>query len=242
MNLQERITNKEIQIGKLVAKFDRYSREASEEFLSIVNQFLRTGDRTKIHEYFKTHSQWSTDYDLYRTASDLFDSRITLQKYNQQLKDQQNREATLNQLPETLVEFKNNLIKHWDEFDLYKRSRIKELYREAEKLPLSDYREATHKIRSTWGANWYQFMHLSDTEIHKNNVKDSEALILNLIDRVITKCGQIINTDGLYLNRDNSGYTIINGTITGTSGTAKIESIGAGGYNIQRYHIRVLVK
>lgn len=34
----------------------------------------------------------------------------------------------------------------------------------------------------------------------------------------------------------------ITGKIVGEKSSVKIESIGAGGYNIQRYHIRVLVK
>ena len=63
-----------------------------------------------------------------------------------------------------------------------------------------------------------------------------------MINRVIEKTGKIIDASGLCTDRDNSGYTIINGKIIGETGTARIESIGAGGYNIQRYHIRVLVK
>ena len=240
--LQEKITNKENQIKKLVAKFDKYSKLVSEEFLSLINQFLRTGDRTNIREYTKTHSRWNylegSDYDLYHTASDLYDARKTLEKYNKQLKAETDKQSTLNELPAVIVEFKNQLITRWDEFDMWKREQIKLEYDNRS----IDYDTRRRNLNNKWGRGWYDFMYISDSKIHKNNVRDADNLILNMINRVIEKTGKITDASGLYTDRDNSGYTIINGKIIGETGTAKIESIGAGGYNIMRYHIRVLVK
>jgi len=237
MELQERITNKENQIKKLVLKYDKYSKLVSEEFLTLCNQFLRTGDRTQIREYtarVNPRFKWldGPDEDLYRTASDLYDARNTLDRYLKQLKAEEDKQATLSELPEVIIEFKENLITRWDRYDLWKQNEIKK-----------DRAILTPKeMREKWGHHYFDFIYYTSEEIHKSNVKDAEELVLNLINRTIEITGQITDCSYLYLDQDNSGYTIINGLVIGKNGKARVESIGAGGYNIQRYHIRVLVK
>ncbi len=105
-----------------------------------------------------------------------------------------------------------------------------------------EYKEYRNMMYEKWGRNYRDAAYISSEDIHKSNVKDAENLILNLINRVTDKVGQIIDTKYLRLDRDNAGYSIINGRIIGTKGECRVESILAGGYNIQRYHIRVLVK
>ena len=241
--LQKRISDKEIAIEKLVKKFDKYSKLVSEEFLALVNQFLRTGDRTAIREYtVRTNPtfRWldGADEDLYRTASELYDARITLEKYLKQLKAEENKNATLDSMPEVLIQFRDNLIERWDRFDAWKKEQIKKEYRDNS----IEYHQRCYNIRTKWGSDWYSFMDLTQDQIHKANVNAADALILNMINRTIEICGTITNCEELYLDQDNQGYLIINGIVIGENGRCRIESIGAGGYNIQRYHIRVLVK
>ena len=59
----------------------------------------------------------------------------------------------------------------------------------------------------------------------------------NIIERTNTIVGQI--TDASNLSVGASGD--LNGYIIGTNGTAKVTTIGAGGYNIQCYHFRTLI-
>ena len=101
-----------------------------------------------------------------------------------------------------------------------------------------DYHEFWKKYRS-YG---YNLMHTSDEEIEKENKKAIDNLILNLLNRVIEKTGKITDTKYLKVTSGNNGYAVINGIILGEKGRAVVESIGAGGYNIQKYHIRTLVK
>ena len=56
--------------------------------------------------------------------------------------------------------------------------------------------------------------------------------------RVNAKCGKIIDASDLYISINGQ----LNGKIVGEKGTAKVETITAGGYNIQVLHYRVLVK
>jgi hypothetical protein len=59
-----------------------------------------------------------------------------------------------------------------------------------------------------------------------------------LVSRVENKAGAIKDASGLYIGSNGS----INGFIIGEKQTVEVETIFAGGYNIQRLHYRVLVK
>lgn len=81
----------------------------------------------------------------------------------------------------------------------------------------------------------------SDETIAEDCRKDADCLILDFMARTEKKCGKLTDTKHLYLNNSNFGVCL-NGYVEGEKGTAHIESIMAGGYNIQCRHIRVLVK
>ena len=49
--------------------------------------------------------------------------------------------------------------------------------------------------------------------------------------------GTITDASALYIGPEGD----INGYIVGTEGEAKIQTIGAGGYNIQCFHFRTLI-
>lgn len=68
--------------------------------------------------------------------------------------------------------------------------------------------------------------------------KEKVSKRLMLLERVKKITGVI--QDACYLTLGPNGE--INGYIIGESGTASVETISAGGYNIQCYHFRVLVK
>ena len=58
-----------------------------------------------------------------------------------------------------------------------------------------------------------------------------------LVDKVTKYTGEITDVSDLHIGRDGT----LNGIVEGQSGKARIETIGAGGYNIQCYHYRCLV-
>lgn len=59
-----------------------------------------------------------------------------------------------------------------------------------------------------------------------------------LIERVTKVVGEIEDCSNLHFGRDDG----INGIVKGKKASAKVNTIEAGGYNIQCYHYRVLVK
>ena len=66
-------------------------------------------------------------------------------------------------------------------------------------------------------------------------------MILDLIRRVKDITGEITDWSGIQATIGAQGFTVLNGYVIGKEGRARVESILAGGYNIQRLHVRVLV-
>lgn len=240
MDLQERITNKKSQIAKMERNLVKYV--VDDEFTAMCDRYFETRDMSELKQYKIQHNMFCLP-EYYSKRYALEDAKATLAKYEKQLKAEEDKNATLQSLPESVVEFRDELIKNWDRYDIWKRDEISKEYDTLSDIKNYDERkEARNKIIARWGRNYYEFMYLKDDKIHEQNVKDANTLIINMIDRVVSIVGQITDTKYLTLDRDNSGYSIINGRIIGTEGTATINSILAGGYNIQRLHVRVLVK
>lgn len=243
--IKNRIAKKEEEIAKLVAKVNKYSELVSEEFLAIINQYLEDGQFAPVKEYrIRTYPNscmlHGSDYDLYAAANNLYNARITLSKYHKQLEAEVAKENTINEMPEVLVQFKNNLIERWDRYDEWKKNAIcEDMKKERE---FESYKDYKHMMIEKWGRNYMEFTYLSSEQIHKDNVQAAETIVLNLLERTVDIAGKITDCKCLRIDVDNQGYSIINGIVIGEKGKARVESIGAGGYNIQRYHIRVLVK
>lgn len=73
--------------------------------------------------------------------------------------------------------------------------------------------------------------------LEKTIEEEKTAKLVDLIARINSVVGTITDASGLYI----SGKGDINGIIVGTEGKAKVETITAGGYNIQCLHYRTLI-
>jgi hypothetical protein len=78
---------------------------------------------------------------------------------------------------------------------------------------------------------------LRDDAIHKKVSKEAANKKKILLSRIEAAVGTIENSD-LYIGHNGE----INGTVFGSKANATVQTIYAGGYNIQRLHYRVLVK
>lgn len=74
-------------------------------------------------------------------------------------------------------------------------------------------------------------------KINKVIEREAERKYISFLERIKKAVGKTLDCSGLYIG-DNAE---INGIVKGELGRAKVETIGAGGYNIQCYHYRVLV-
>lgn len=87
---------------------------------------------------------------------------------------------------------------------------------------------------------------IDDEKLEKILDEEIDNLYLRMINQVTEKVGEITDASNLSIGAKGE----INGIIIGTNGKAKIETIGAGGYNVgqivnvrqgQRFHFRTLV-
>ena len=77
-----------------------------------------------------------------------------------------------------------------------------------------------------------------EEELEKLLCQDVDAMRLDLYYRCTAAVGVLTDTANLYVGNNGS----LNGFVVGENGKALVETITAGGYNIQRLHYRVLIK
>ena len=101
-----------------------------------------------------------------------------------------------------------------------------------------DYVREMDKVRKMYGhAVVDKYLGASDAELRSDAESYADGYIMNLINRVTKYIGEITDFSNLYLTGP-----AINGIVIGERGKVHVETILAGGYNIQCLHNRVLVK
>lgn len=170
--------------------------------------------------------------DIKRNEEQIEECKATLEKYEKQLAGELEKEATfIKEVPQAMKDCESMLIEEWDEGDKRLRAYYKEQYKEL------GYREFTKKFNHSN----YDFISITDEQIHNSNVKAARNFVLDLLNRVKEVTGEVTDWAGVRLEAGNT-FPVLNGIVKGKEGTAEVESIYAGGYNIQRLHIRTLVK
>lgn len=82
----------------------------------------------------------------------------------------------------------------------------------------------------------------TDEQLRESNLRDANAMIDNFLFRVEKAVGKAADFSLLRVRNGNSMEgAAINGYVTGENGRAKVQTAAAGGWNIQRFHYRVLV-
>lgn len=110
---------------------------------------------------------------------------------------------------------------------LKKREKFVNAYEEARREYSKFYQEKASSI--IWS---------SITPLSKAIDREVASKKLKLLNQIEKKIGAIVDASNLYFGYDDG----INGIIIGEKGKARVETIYAGGYNIQCLHFRVLVK
>lgn len=173
------------------------------------------------------------EYRIYSRKEDL---RTSLVKLNELEKIEKGWEEKLvkakaeaekvSAIPPKFLKYIEDLTKEWDEWDKNRKETLKKEYYEL------GYREFIKK----YDYAKYTFIWTHEDETHLRNRRASEDLIKDLFARVERYIGTPDDFDYLYVNGFN-----LNGYVSGKGGKVTVHSILAGGYNIQRLHVRVLV-
>lgn len=176
-------------------------------------------------------ARWAEE-DVDRLTKEIVRLEEKIENAKDRLAKAEAKDGVLTEMPEAMKQLRDFLIGHWDETD---NRRHASLY---EKLKEMGYTEFVKKFKY----NAYQFVKYETPEtIHKANVREADNMIFNTIERVGEITGKITDCKELTAAPGNGGLLLLNGYIEGEKGTATLNSIYAGGYNIQRLHVRVLV-
>ena len=223
--LKERITGAEAKIAKKEATIQKKTewiekKEAQLDKLS--------GDKKEL-------ALWDIDHwkdDIKRLNKEIAETEKTLETYHKQLAGEiAKEEILLKDIPESVRSMQTELVTKWDEWDIERRNKLQADYKEL------GYTEFKKKYRNYSDMT---FRTLTDEQIHNQNEQEAKALILDLYYRVRKITGEITDWSYIRATQGTQGMTVLNGIVIGKEGKCNIESILAGGYNIQRLHVRVL--
>lgn len=227
MTLAERVENNRNKIAEYERKIAK-----KEEKLS------KTEDR---------YDRSNLEYDIRSLRRKLEKAQQTVESLLPKLELEEKKLEAFRKAEKVLRPFMDEVIEQWDSFDKDRRARIKETDRKlreefeakVEKGEIGRYSWFTNHylmMREEFGARWEELRSMTDEEIHAENQKAMKNLVIDLIYRIQDKAGEV--TDYTYLH---VGGNCLEGYVTGTKGSVEVRSILAGGWNIQRLHVRILV-
>ena len=175
-----------------------------------------------------------TEDSIMNTKEAIEKQKKTIQGWEEKLAKAEEKNEILKAFPEVFKTYMDRLVANWDEYDKNRYIRLREKRNEL----------GYTKFCKEFGKTAFIFVEYYEEEkAHKENVNAAEALLKKLWNRIEEKVGEAEEWYNLTLAPGNIFEGVaINGYVKGTKGTVKVESIHAGGYNIQRLHVRTLVK
>lgn len=266
--LETRITKKEEQIKKIEKRIAKWRDSKNEtEFLKKDGWLLNMGrDRVSLYnDYLR-----DCDEEIRRATRDLEDATVQLKKYQNMLqveeaKDNKLENDRIDVIWNFLLNYKENvkeyirnnlqwLVKYyeynskacdWHNKNAWKvragemsKEEYNKVYNELnslEKEAKENIHPYTYKVaRKNYTTNE---RYIDEEELEKILLKDITSRYFRLINQVTKHVGKITDASNLKMGMNGD----LNGYIEGEDGKAKVETISAGGYNIQCFHYRVLV-
>lgn len=171
--------------------------------------------------------------DIVRIGKEIAEKTKSLENYELQLAGEMKREAILvREIPESMKNMQTELVDVWDRFDIARRNQMK---MDRNEMPWKEYCKKYSVTDRT------DFIYKTDEQIHRSNENDARVMVIDLYNRVKAITGEVTDWSGIRYSAGNNFTAVLNGIVIGKEGRARVESIVAGGYNIQRLHIRVLV-
>lgn len=250
--IQKRIAGKEKELDKLNKKLERIRKVEAQNW-------------EDPNPYYYHES------DLKYTLRDIEEAKKALEAYKSQLTTEQEKASSRNVpvIIEFLNNWRDRVIEfHTEKFKEYynEKQLVRELYKSSDRAAYEAAKDIFHKkcygyferveFINRWGKPDHTDKKIKDGEyewlkpyINESTFDECLAKFKKdidqewirkydfIIERTNAIVGQITDASNLKIGAKHD----LNGFIIGTRGTAKVQTIDAGGYNIQCYHFRTLI-
>lgn len=255
MDLRERLEKAEANVAKIQKTIERHKAQAQKK-LDLIEKNGWTLSRREYATNGNDDAYWTIcDYedklnDAKNAEKRLAEAQKTAENWRSRLERQLEVERTLQtEIPEAFKEARDELVNLWTQWDIDSRERMKQRKIEMEEeygvnksdgyggFDMRAYREFSRAWRDIYSYSREESLNHSDEEFRQINEKAADDWLLDLYNRVYNITGPIVDCSDIHW-----GGKALNGIVVGENGSAEVETIDAGGYNIQRYHLRVLVK
>lgn len=230
--LKEKITAAEQALTKAEATVDRHKKQAEKKLQIIacngwtVEKQRDYADSGNMTAFWATVEYQQKLEDIKNAQNKVTERQRILHNWREKYNDAIHNETEINNIPEVFKKVAENLVENWDKSDNELKAQI------IEYMKLHTYAQAVKK----YSGSALMIRHKTKEEIHRENEREAKYWVLALWQRVIDITGENITE----IKITNTDYEL-NGFVKGSLGTARVETILAGGYNIQRLHTRCLV-
>lgn len=197
---------------------------------------------------WENNPYYYSERDLKWTTKDLEATKEALAKYEADLATETEKDNSRN--VEAIINFLNGWADrvydwHCDQFGKYQlalvdfRTKNKKLM---ESNSMDDYREYK-KAKKIFDSRWsilYPYINgkkFDTVKLRKELEQEKKVKYDDIINRANAICGAIKDATGLSIGEKGE----LNGLVIGERGNARINTIGAGGWNIQCFHFRTLI-
>ena len=199
-------------------------------------------------EYLENNQEArSLDFDIRLNLGDqasnfnkLFELEDKLTELQMKLQQEQVKQKELDDIPPILQELRQNIYDLFlNRYTGYRETSL-EISTKIGKSYGSYRREMMKELYAVYGAivaDYEYWADASDEDIEKRARRSADAYVMDMIRRVTKKVGTITDYSGLTVKGP-----AINGRIIGDRGSTYVDTITAGGYNIQRLHYRVILR
>lgn len=249
--LKERISKAEDKIAKkqgTIAKKQGWIEKRKANFANLT---------TENERYWATCEINNLEDDIIRLEKEIKEAQTALDGYKAQLAAEIEKANSRNvpAILEFLADWKVKVMNYYERtFPVYLHAKEERYAQNREYCEKVNYMIRDHakreELRKTereqekqFRQMWSNFIKYDECDrfqkerLQKDLDRDAELKYDDIIERTNAICGTITDAAGLRvgLKGDLDGY------VKGERGTAKVQTIGAGGYNIQCFHFRTLV-
>ena len=254
--LEDRIAEKKALIARLETKLEKSLQKADETCRRLVSE----GKYDELYYYLKSlgYRTYEEGFRVYHHAVELKDARVMLEKYLNMMKIRDDKAAVV-KIPviwEFLTKYKEMMSKWFHEnaalYNELKQNQDKawnEYKGSEEYIRMCSFYGSQYRVELAWRKLYYEPIHGITRDLYRYNGlldevkledilnKDIENRYFKLVNQVTKIVGVIIDADELKIRNGE-----LNGLIRGEKGKAYVMTVGAGGYNIQCFHYRTLVR